>query len=89
VDDAAKSSSSTLSTVGANRHDEDDFLPTLPQAFDWDSWPTTYFDCRDGLVRNVHSGFSSLGSGELYRKEKQEFITEIERLFSENRVPSR
>jgi thiol-disulfide isomerase/thioredoxin len=61
----------------------------LTQALGWDSWPTTYFVGRDGLVRKVHSGFPSPGSGELYRKEKQEFISVIERLLSENRVSSR
>jgi thiol-disulfide isomerase/thioredoxin len=61
----------------------------LPQALGWDSWPTTYFVGRAGLVHKVHSGFPSAGSGELYQKEKQEFITEIERLLSENRVSSR
>jgi thiol-disulfide isomerase/thioredoxin len=57
----------------------------LPQAQGWDSWPTTYFVGRDGLVKKVHSGFPSPGSGELYQKEKHEFITEIERLLSVDR----
>jgi thiol-disulfide isomerase/thioredoxin len=58
----------------------------LPQALGWDSWPTTYFVGRDGLVRAVHSGFPSRGSGALHQKEKQAFITAIERLLSENRT---
>jgi hypothetical protein len=61
----------------------------LPQAQGWDSWPTTYFVGRDGLVRMVHSGFPSPGSGELYQNEKQKFITEIEHLLSEDRISSR
>jgi thiol-disulfide isomerase/thioredoxin len=61
----------------------------LPEALGWDSWPTTFFVGRDGLVRKVHSGFPSPGSGELYRKEKQEFVSEIQRLLSENRISSR
>ena len=61
----------------------------LTQALDWDSWPTTFFVGRDGLVKKVHSGFPSRGSGELYQKEKQEFVSEIERLLSENRISSR
>jgi thiol-disulfide isomerase/thioredoxin len=60
----------------------------LPQARDSDSWPTTYFIGRDGLVRKVHSGFPSPGSGELYQKEKQEFTSEIERLLSEDPISS-
>ena len=61
----------------------------LTQALDWDSWPTTFFVGRDGLVKKVHSGFPSPGSGELYNKEKQEFITEIERLLAERQTSSR
>jgi thiol-disulfide isomerase/thioredoxin len=61
----------------------------LPQALGWDSWPTTYFVGRDGLVRKVHSGFPSRGSGELYQKTMQEFVSEIERLLSESRISSR
>ena len=55
----------------------------------WDSWPTTYFVGRDGLVRKTHSGFPSAASGDLYEKEKQEFASEIERLLAEGPVSSR
>jgi thiol-disulfide isomerase/thioredoxin len=61
----------------------------LTQALDWDSWPTTFFVGRDGLVKKVHSGFPSPGSGELYNKEKQAFITEIEHLLAERQTSSR
>jgi thiol-disulfide isomerase/thioredoxin len=61
----------------------------LTQAADWDSWPTTFFVGRDGLVKKVHSGFPSPGSGELYKKEKEEFVAEVERLLAENQTSTR
>ena len=60
----------------------------LPQASDWDSWPTTFFVGRDGLVKFVHAGFPSPGSGELYKKEKAEFIAKVEQLLAANRTAS-
>jgi hypothetical protein len=56
----------------------------LTQALDWDSWPTTFFVGRDGLVKGVHAGFPSSGSGDLYQKEKAEFAATVERLLAEN-----
>ena len=56
----------------------------LTQALDWDSWPTTFFVGRDGLVKGVHAGFPSPGSGDLYKKEKAEFVATVERLLAEN-----
>jgi len=56
----------------------------LTQALDWDSWPTTFFVGRDGLVKGVHAGFPSLGSCDLYKKEKAEFVATVERLLAEN-----
>ena len=61
----------------------------LPQASDWDSWPTTFFVGRDGLVKFVHAGFPSPGSGELYTKEKREFIAKVEQLLAANQTASR
>jgi hypothetical protein len=52
----------------------------LPQAKGWDSWPTTFFVGRDGLVKRVHAGFPSPGSGDLYKKEKEEFVATVEQL---------
>ncbi len=56
----------------------------LTQAQDWDSWPTTFFVGRDGLVKLVHAGFPSPGSGALYKRDKEEFIATVERLLAEN-----
>jgi len=56
----------------------------LTQAVNWNSWPTTFFLGRDGRVRQVHAGFPSSASGELYRQAKLDFTTEVERLLHEN-----
>jgi thiol-disulfide isomerase/thioredoxin len=61
----------------------------LTQAEGWDSWPTTFFVGRDGLVKKVHAGFPSPGSGELFNQTKQEFVAEIERLLAENQSAAR
>lgn len=58
----------------------------LTQAVDWDAWPTTFFIGRDGLVHAVHAGFPSPGSGELYKKETEEFVARVEKLLAENPV---
>jgi thiol-disulfide isomerase/thioredoxin len=56
----------------------------LTQALDWDAWPTSFFVGRYGLVKGVHAGFPSPGSGELYVKEKAEFISKVEHLLAQN-----
>jgi thiol-disulfide isomerase/thioredoxin len=61
----------------------------LAQAEGWDAWPTTFFVGRDGLVKRVHAGFPSPGSGELFDKTKEEFISEVERLLAANQTSSR
>jgi thiol-disulfide isomerase/thioredoxin len=61
----------------------------LTQAVNWDAWPTTFFVGRDGLVRGVHAGFPSPGSGELYRQETQDFIARVEKLLAENQTSAR
>jgi thiol-disulfide isomerase/thioredoxin len=61
----------------------------LTQAVNWNSWPTTFFIGRDGLVRGVHSGFPSSASGDLYRQAKDEFTAEVQRLLRENQRTSR
>jgi thiol-disulfide isomerase/thioredoxin len=61
----------------------------LPQAVNWDAWPTTFFVGRDGLVRAVHAGFPSPGSGELYRQAKDEFTSTVEKLLAENQTSAK
>ena len=61
----------------------------LTQAVNWNSWPTTFFVGRDGLVRGVHAGFPSSGSGDLYRQTKEEFTAEVQHLLQENQRTAR
>ncbi len=56
----------------------------LTQAVNWNAWPTTFFVGRDGLVRGVHAGFPSSGSGELFAKAKEEFEEKVQKLLTEN-----
>jgi thiol-disulfide isomerase/thioredoxin len=55
------------------------------QAVNWNSWPTTFFLDRHGLVRAVHAGFPSNGSGKLFVDAKNEFAAQVEKLLSEPR----
>jgi thiol-disulfide isomerase/thioredoxin len=61
----------------------------LTQAVNWNSWPTTFFIGRDGLVRGVHAGFPSSASGDLYRQAKDEFTAEVQHLLRENQRTAR
>ena len=61
----------------------------LSQAVNWNSWPTTFFLDRNGLVRSVHSGFPSSASGELFRQTKEEFTAEVQKLLRENQRTAR
>lgn len=55
----------------------------LSQLVNWNTWPATLFIDRGGLVRSVHSGFPSAGSGELFRQAKEEFNVQVARLLAE------
>lgn len=61
----------------------------LTQLVNWNSWPTTLFIGRDGLVRGSHAGFPSPGSGELYTQAKEEFTSRVEKLLAENQTTSK
>jgi peroxiredoxin len=61
----------------------------LTQAENWNAWPTTFFVGRDGLVKAVHAGFPSSGSGVLYEKEKKEFVERVEALLDQNQSAKR
>ncbi len=67
----------------------DEAKDKLSQASNWDSWPTTFFIGRNGLVRGVHAGFPSKASGELYTKAKEEFTEQVEHLLAENALTLR
>jgi thiol-disulfide isomerase/thioredoxin len=60
----------------------------LPQAANWNAWPTTFFIGRDGLVHGAHAGFPSSGSGELFTKAKEEFEAKVEKLLKKEPVAS-
>jgi thiol-disulfide isomerase/thioredoxin len=55
----------------------------LPQAENLDAWPTTFFVGRDGLVRTIHTGFTSRASGQIDSHLKDEITNEVARLLSE------
>jgi thiol-disulfide isomerase/thioredoxin len=63
--------------------DPDEANAKLTQLVDWNTWPATLFIDRRGLVRGIHSGFPSPGSGELYRQAKEEFDVQVGRLLAE------
>ena len=63
--------------------DPDEANAKLTQLVNWNTWPATLFIDRRGLVRGIHSGFPSPGSGELFRQAKEEFNVEVGRLLAE------
>ena len=56
----------------------------MPHAENLNAWPTTFFVGRNGLVRSVHTGFTSKASGELDSRLKDDVRNEIAQLLSEN-----
>jgi thiol-disulfide isomerase/thioredoxin len=56
----------------------------IPQAENLNAWPTTFFVGRNGLVRSIHTGFTSQASGELDASLKDSVRNEIGQLLSEN-----
>jgi thiol-disulfide isomerase/thioredoxin len=56
----------------------------IPQAENLNAWPTTFFVGRNGLVRSIHTGFTSHASGELDSHLKDSVRNEIAQLLSEN-----
>jgi thiol-disulfide isomerase/thioredoxin len=56
----------------------------IPQAENLNAWPTTFFIGRNGLVRTIHTGFTSRASGELDSRLKDDVRNEIGQLLSEN-----
>ncbi len=55
----------------------------MPQGVNLNTFPTTFFVGRDGLVRGVHAGFPSPGSGTFYTDTINEVTAEVERLLAE------
>ncbi|HLJ90889.1 MAG TPA: TlpA disulfide reductase family protein [Candidatus Angelobacter sp.] len=59
----------------------------LPQAENLNAWPTTFFVGRDGLVRSIHTGFTSRASGIFDSRLKEELNSEVAHLLQES-VPA-
>jgi thiol-disulfide isomerase/thioredoxin len=60
----------------------------VPQAVNLNSWPTTIFVGRDGLVKGIHTGFASPASGEYNNQLKEEFTAKLEKLLAEKPAPT-
>jgi thiol-disulfide isomerase/thioredoxin len=56
----------------------------VPQAENLNAWPTTFFVGRNGLVRSIHTSFTSQASRELGSRLKDDVRNEIAQLLSEN-----
>src|SRR3984957_14195773 len=56
----------------------------IPQAENLNAWPTTFFIGRNGLVRVIHTGFTSLASGEMDSRLKDDVRNNIALLIAEN-----
>jgi thiol-disulfide isomerase/thioredoxin len=46
----------------------DQLAATLPQVADLNCWPTTFYIGRDGLVKQIHAGFSGPATGSAYQE---------------------
>jgi hypothetical protein len=57
----------------------------VPQIHNLNSFPTTIFIGRDGLVRGVHAGFAGAASGVFHETAKEEITATVERLLAEVR----
>jgi thiol-disulfide isomerase/thioredoxin len=64
--------------------EQDQLNEKIPQAKNLNAWPTTFFVGRNGLVRSIHTGFTSQASGELDSRLKDSVRNEIGQLLSEN-----
>jgi len=56
----------------------------VPQLVNLNTWPATVFVGRDGKVRDIHSGFVSPSTGDLYKKQLSDFESRIVKLLAEN-----
>jgi copper oxidase (laccase) domain-containing protein len=61
----------------------------VPQIHNLNSFPTTIFVGRDGLVRSVHAGFAGAVSGVFHETAKEEIIANVERLLAEAATTTR
>jgi thiol-disulfide isomerase/thioredoxin len=61
----------------------------VPQAANLNSFPTSFFVGRDGLVKGAHAGFAGRASGSFHAQTKQKIIAEVEHLLGERTQPTR
>lgn len=66
--------------------DQADVAEKVPQIHNLNSFPTTIFVGRDGLVRGVHAGFAGAVSGVFHENAKEEIIATVERLLAEHKT---
>jgi len=69
--------------------DQADVAEKVPQIHNLNSFPTTIFVGRDGLVRAVHAGFAGAVSGVFHENAKEEIVATVERLLAENASTAR
>lgn len=63
--------------------DQADLQEKVPQIHNLNSFPTTIFVGKDGLVRAVHAGFAGAVSGVFHENAKDEITATVERLLAE------
>ncbi len=63
-----------------------DLAEKVPQIHNLNSFPTTIFLGKDGLVRGVHAGFAGAASGVFHDNAKEEITATVERLLAETRT---
>jgi thiol-disulfide isomerase/thioredoxin len=63
--------------------DQGDLQEKVPQIHNLNSFPTTIFVGKDGLVRAVHAGFAGAVSGVFHENAKEELTATVERLLAE------
>jgi thiol-disulfide isomerase/thioredoxin len=63
--------------------DQADLADKVPQIHNLNSFPTTIFIGKDGLVRGVHAGFAGAASGAFHADAKAEITATVERLLAE------
>ena len=67
--------------------DPEDVNKKIPQLVNLNSWPTTVFIGRDGLVKSIHAGFASPASGDFNGQLKAEITARVEALLAESQPP--
>ena len=67
----------------------DDLATVVPQGKNLNSWPTSFFIGRDGLVKETHAGFSGPATGQANVELKAEVTALVQRLLAQKDVASR